>query len=137
MDSTILVKIVVNEPGSKEAGTTAAAFLKRGTSLHTLDLAIAECLNAIWKHSNLHKDLTAEDARAAVLDLKEVYDHLLTFTARELAEDAFDIALNHNVTAYDALYIAAARKTDATLYTADRKLHEKATKIIRSRLLKT
>jgi predicted nucleic acid-binding protein len=131
------VKIVVNELGSKEAATSVATLLKRGSGLHTVDLAMAECLNAIWKHTNLHKDLSIEDGKAAIQDLKKVYDRLPVFTARELTEEAFDISLNQNMAVYDALYIAAAHKTDATLYTADRKLHEKATKIIRSRLLKT
>jgi predicted nucleic acid-binding protein len=136
LDSTILVKLVVNEPGSQEASKTVALLLKRGHRLYTLDLALAECVNAIWKHANLHKDVTLEDAKAAVQDLEEIYDRLNVFAARKLVEEALNIALTHNLTVYDALYMAAANKADATLYTADLKLYEKASKIARSKLLK-
>jgi predicted nucleic acid-binding protein len=46
------------------------------------------------------------------------------------------IAITQNITVYDALYIAAAHKLNATLYTADQKLYAKATQITKSKLLK-
>jgi len=45
-------------------------------------------------------------------------------------------ALAKSITIYDALYIEAARKLDATLYTADEKLHRASKDIIKSSLLK-
>jgi predicted nucleic acid-binding protein len=136
LDSTILVKLVVNEITSQEASKTVTLLLRRGHPLCTVDLALTECVNAIWKHANLHKDLKLDDAKAAVHDLEEIYDHLDIFAARQLVEEALNICLAQNITVYDALYIAAANKADATLYTADLKLHEKASKIARSKLLK-
>jgi len=84
----------------------------------------------------LHKDLKPEDADTAIQDLLEIYDKLNIVTTRELAEKAVGIALTQGITVYDALYIAATQEIDATLYTADQKLHVTASKSTKSKLLK-
>lgn len=90
-----------------------------------MDIALAESLNAIW-----------EDAKSAIQDLTKIYDNLNILTTHELSEKTADIALNQNITIYDSLYIAATKKLNATLYTADRKLHNTSKKITVSKLLK-
>jgi len=98
-------------------------------------LALAESLNAIWKHTKIHKDLKAEDANSAIQDLTKIYDKLNTLTIRELSEETTGIALTQNITIYDSLYIAATRKIKATLYTADQKLYNATKKVAASKLL--
>lgn len=66
----------------------------------------------------------------------KIYDKLSIVTTRELYQESADIALTQNMTFYDALYIAATRKLKATLYTADRKLHNTSKKLTISKLLK-
>lgn len=100
-----------------------------------MDVALAESLNALWKHVKVHKDLKTEDAKSAVQDLTKIYDKLNIVTSRELSEEAVDIALTHNVTIYDSLYIAATRILKATLFTADRKLHKASKNVTASKLL--
>ena len=100
-----------------------------------MDIALAEGLNAIWKHAKVHKDLKPEDAESAVQDLTKIYDKLTSFTIRELSEETTAIALTRNISIYDSFYIAATRKMNATLYTADQKLHNSTKKIIVSKLL--
>jgi predicted nucleic acid-binding protein len=136
LDSNILVKLVMNEPRSKEARTTVANVLKKGYTLYTVDLALAEGLNAIWKHAGVLKDLKVEEANPAAEDLTRIYDGLNIIAAREVTTEAMHVALTQNITVYDALYIAAAQKTNSTLYTADRKLHEAANGITNTKLLK-
>ncbi len=99
-------------------------------------MALAEGLNAIWKHVKIHKDLNLEDANSTIQDLTNVYSKLKILTIRELCEQASKIAFTYNITIYDALYVAAAEKVKATLYTADQKFHNKAKKVISSELLK-
>lgn len=101
-----------------------------------MDIALAESLNAIWKHVKIHKDLKKEDTKSTIQDLTKIYDKLNILTTRELSEETADIALTQNITIYDSLYIAATKKLKATLYTADRKLHNISKKIITSKLLK-
>ena len=110
-------------------------FLREGFSPYTVDLALAESLNALWKHVRLHGDLEAGDARSAVKDLTVIYDGLKVLTARELSEEAMDLALNQKITVYDSLYIAAARRLKATLYTADRKLYDASKRVAAAELL--
>jgi predicted nucleic acid-binding protein len=126
----------MNEIGSKEAGATVASVLKKGYTLYTVDLALAEGLNVIWKHTNILKDLKVEEANPAAEDLTRIYDGLNIIATRELTAEAMHIALTQNITVYDALYIAAAQKTNGTLYTADQKLCNAANGITNTKLLK-
>ncbi len=103
------MKLVISEPCSKEAQTTVQAFLKRGFSLCTVDIALAESLNAIWKHTNIHKDLSPRDAKPAVQDLIKLHGKLEVVATSELAEETATIAQNKNITIYDALYVAATQ----------------------------
>jgi predicted nucleic acid-binding protein len=136
LDSNILVKLVTTETDSKEARKSVTNFLRKGYSLYTVDIALAESLNAIWKHTKIHKDLKTEDMNSTIQDLTRIYDKVNILTTRELAEETADITLTQNITIYDSLYIAATRKLNATLYTADRKLHNASKKIAVSKLLK-
>lgn len=130
------MKLVTTESGSKEARTSITNFLRKGFSLYTVDIALAESLSAIWKHVKLHRDLKPEDALSAVQDLTKIYDKLNILTVRELSEETVEIALTHNVTIYDSVYIAATRKIRATLYTADQKLHNSSKRVTVSKLLR-
>ena len=129
LDSNILTKLVVNEPESKDARTTITSLLRKDCILYTVDIALAESLNAIWKHANIHKDLKHEESNAAINDLTKIYDALHIISTRELTQKTTEIALTQNITIYDSLYLAATQKLNATLYTADQKLHNIANKI--------
>jgi predicted nucleic acid-binding protein len=126
----------MNESGSQEARTNVSGSLKKGYILHTVDLALAESLNAIWKHVKVLKDLKAEDAKSASKDLIRVYNRLSIVPSRTIASEATQIALTHNITVYDSLYIAAAHELKGTLYTADQQLCSTANKITNSKMLK-
>ena len=126
--------MVLNESDSTEVRNEVTNYLKKGYSLCTVDIALAECLNVIWKHTNLLKDIDPKEASLAVEDLTRLYDDLTITSTRELKDQAIHIALTQNITVYDALFIAAAQKINATLYTADKKLCEKTNKLIKSKL---
>ena len=96
---------------------------------------MVECLNVIWKHTNILKDLDPKEASLAIEDLTKLYDDLTITPTRELKDQAMHIAISQNITVYDALFIAAAQKINATMYTADKKLCTKTDKLIKSKLL--
>ena len=129
------MKLVVGEPGSGEARTRAGHLLRGGEELCTVDLALAETLNAIWKHVRIHHDLTPGDARSAVKDLVLLCGSLKVLSTSDLSQDAVELALEENLSAYDSLYIAGAKTIGATLWTADGKLYEVARRIVPSGLL--
>ena len=126
---------MLNESDSKEARIEVSDFLKKGYTLCTVDIALAECLNVIWKHANLVKDLEPEELSLVVEDLTSLYDGLSVTPTRELKDEAMQIAMSQNITVYDALFIAAAQKLNASLFTADKKLCVKTDKLIKSKLL--
>ena len=117
------MKLVVTEPGSKEARTTVKNLLRNGYSLYTVDIALAESMNAIWKHVNIHRDLKIRDVESTIHDLTRIYEAMNVITTHELSREAMKIALTENITIYDSVYIAAAEKLNATLITADKKLY--------------
>jgi predicted nucleic acid-binding protein len=135
LDSSILVKLVITEPGSEKARSRLRKALEGGYSLHTVDIALSEGLNALWKHAKLYKAFEEEEALSAARDLAEIYDGLNILTTRELLEDAMESALTWKITVYDSLYVAAARKLKAILYTADQKLYYASKNIVASELL--
>ncbi|MFW6111206.1 MAG: type II toxin-antitoxin system VapC family toxin [Thermoproteota archaeon] len=137
LDSNILVKLVLTEPGSHQARQTVTRTVKQGSLLYTVDLALAESLNALWKHVNIHEDLTPEEGHSAAQDLKEIYSKLNILTTQELCKAALNLALTHKITIYDSLYLTATQKLNSTLYTADRKLHTASKNTVPSKLLKT
>lgn len=56
-------------------------------------------------------------------------------TSREIAEETMSIGQTHNITIYDALYIALTQKINGVFYTADQKLYNVANKIVKTKLL--
>lgn len=101
--------------------------------LYTVDLALTECLNIIWKHTKLLRDLP--DPNIALEDLQKIFEHINVISTQTIAEEIINIAITKNITVYDATYIAAAQKLNSTLYTADQKLCTLAKTTINTKLL--
>lgn len=128
LDSSFLVKLVLEENDSAKARELARLWSATGDTLITLDIALPEALNAIWKHCLKIGDLTRSEALRATEDLLRVWKLLNIYSSRELAEEAFKLALEENITVYDALYIQLARSTRGSLATFDEKLSRIARK---------
>ncbi len=129
------MKLVVGEPGSDAARARAGDLLRAGEELCTVDLALAESLNAIWKHVRIHGDLTPDDGGSAIKDLILLCRKLTVLSTPDLSQEAFELALGENLSAYDSLHIAGAKAIGATLWTADGKLYEVARRIVPAELL--
>jgi len=99
--------------------------------VYTLDHAVKEILNALWKATALLKVLPVEVAlEKRRLLLEMVNNNVVTLKSQdEVIDDAFLMALKHGVTVYDALYIAYADKIKASLLTSDERQAEAAEKI--------
>jgi len=122
LDASALVKLVVEEPGSAETRRIVREALARGSSVNAPDIALAEALNALWKHGVLIQDLDEEEFRGAVNDLLALWSRIATHRSDSLAPRAVEIAVEHRVTVYDALYLALAESTNSTLLTFDEEL---------------
>ena len=96
--------------------------------LATVDIALPEVLNAIWKHVAKIGDLSYDDAGSAVEDLLRLWDLIKTYPSQRLVRDAFALAVSEGITVYDALYIQLAVLTAASLATFDSRMAQVASK---------
>ena len=101
-----------------------------------MDIALAESLNAIWKHVKIHNDLKEEEAISATNDLKNIFNKINVLKTKDISTEAMNIALSKNISIYDSLYIAAAKKMNSTLYTADEKLYRYSSEMVTTRMIK-
>jgi len=100
-------------------------FASRAEELHAPCIALAEVLNAVWKHVHLLRDLDTAEARRALRRLRMLRQVIVLHGVEELGERALDMALGYGVTLYDALYIALAEQLGQPFYTFDARLAEK------------
>ena len=88
------------------------------------DLFFVESANILWKYVR-HFGYPADSARQDIGDLQMLKLH--TVSTADLLLLAFEIALLHDLTAYDACYAALAQEMALPLITADTALVRKLT----------
>ncbi len=115
IDSSILAAYLLREEGWERLEDTV---FQRP---YTLPLAVKETLNALWKRVRLLGDIDQASARTILGNLLELSRTVLRVEPQEhyLAR-ALDIALEHNIPIYDALFIAQAEGRKAQLVSRDR-----------------
>ena len=111
IDSSTLIKYVAKE----ENWEKVEEYLKEGCV--TLDLATKETANALVKKA-LKNEVTTETAKEIINYLPKI----VRFTPqKEHFSKAFEIAIKHKLTIYDALFIALSVNTNMPLLTSDEK----------------
>lgn len=112
VDASVWVSLV--ERGSPHREAASALLRDRPQLLGALDLTLYEVANAIGV-----KQGDADGAsRVNRLLLRCCRDRLVSVDA-DLVEAALRLAAEHGLTAYDAAYVAAARRHGMTLVSAD------------------
>jgi predicted nucleic acid-binding protein len=112
LDASIWVLLV--DPEDSHHGDAVALIRDQVTSLAALDLTLHEVGNAIGvKRGNVR-----EATNVIRLLLACCRDRVVSADA-ELAGSALEIASEHGLTAYDAAYVAAARRNGWTLVSTD------------------
>ena len=97
------------------------------------DLFIAEVRNAALVYLR-KKELTANQATAMLATIDSLMGSY--FPMRDLSENAWAMAVEHDHSAYDCFYIALAVKLDTVLITADERMMRKfATTKLSARLV--
>uniref|UniRef100_A0A7C4FC93 DNA-binding protein n=1 Tax=Thermofilum pendens TaxID=2269 RepID=A0A7C4FC93_THEPE len=98
----------------------------------SLDLAVYEALNAVWKEHRLHGRLDSDTARAFVGILKEVFGVIPLESIRGFEVEVYELAFREGLTVYDAAYLYLALKGRLTLVSDDEELLEKASRYVRT-----
>jgi predicted nucleic acid-binding protein len=115
LDASAAVRIVT---GQDEGGRLAAA-LDPNEPTRVPDLFAAEVTSALWKlarFGGVDAEVAGRSLQAALALPSEVA------TTRELAAEVFAAAIRHDRPVYDLFYFVLARRHDAVLVTADRRL---------------
>ena len=95
-------------------------------------LTLYETINALWKEVFLVKSISIMEALKIISILNNILDLMNILDLRGLEKDVLKVAVEHEVTAYDASYIVLARKHGLTLVTEDRELKNKALEIVKA-----
>jgi len=119
VDSNVAIKWFVAEPYSTEARSILDAYQMGALTLLAPDLINAEVGNIVWK-KHTFQGLAAADAQL-IVDAFRTLTFVLTSTAT-LLDDAYRLAVVHQRTVYDALYIALSVREQCRFVTADEKL---------------
>ena len=96
----------------------------------TLDLALYECLNAVWKEHALLGRLDRETALELADIIAGVFRVVETVTIKGSEKEVLGLAAKEKLSAYDASYLYTAAKRGLTLVTDDEELREKASKYV-------
>jgi predicted nucleic acid-binding protein len=111
LDASALVELVLNTAAGR---TIAARIADPGLSLHVPHLADIEVAQALRQYAN-DGGLDAADAAVALEDLRSL--DLERHAHEPLLDRVW--ALRHNLSAYDAVYVALAEVLDTVLLTCD------------------
>ena len=113
VDASVVVKWVVEEPGSDLARTLATA------ALEAPDLLFTECANILWKKARVG-DLDKPEAEARLGALLRAPVRLAP--DRDLLKPALRLAVELGHPVCDCLYLALAQVRKLPLVTADTRL---------------
>lgn len=104
IDSSTLAKYLLREEGWREV----EKYLLKPTC--SVEHMVKEVLNAVWKHTTIHKYISKNTALTIYSLLKKLIDEgiIVLEPQEKYVSKAFRIAIDNNITIYDALYIAQA-----------------------------
>ena len=123
VDASVGIRLFLSEEHSQ---TVQELFEQRlllpRESLFVPDLFFIECANILWKKVR-RGEYGADDALSHLADLRALA--LSATPSSELMERALEIACAHDVTAYDASYIALAEMRAVPFVTTDDRLADK------------
>ncbi len=124
IDTSSLIKYLLKEEGWENV----SEFLRNSEDLVSLEMALIEGANAVWKRYNLYRDISIETTRR-ILDYLHATKGIIRYeNPLQYLSEGEKIALEHKITVYDALYIAQAIKYEK-LATSDDKQGEIAKKL--------
>ena len=115
IDSSVIVKCASKEEGWQKADS----FLDDAA---TIDLAIKELGNALWKKIRKN-EIALDEAREIISDYRHSFKML---NQAEYFDGAIKIAVEHNISFYDSIFLASALAEGLELVTCDKKQADSA-----------
>jgi predicted nucleic acid-binding protein len=122
VDASVGVKPYLPEDLSELAKRLFRSLRAGKVELFVPDLFYNECASIFLKYVRRF-NTPPDHARKSLMNLRSL--PLLSTSGSELFITAFNLALDHGMSAYDASYVALARKLSVPFITADEKLIRK------------
>ncbi len=129
LDANAIVKLAIKEEGSDKAEKVVTETIEGGDILASPDIALAETLNAAWKHYCFVKDIDKKELNEAVEKLLFIWERISKLETPRLAQQAISIAADNSLNAYDSLYVVASKSNNAPLLTFDMGIAHSAKKL--------
>ncbi len=120
LDASVLAKTFVKEDNSEKAMELIDGYLKGEYSIIISELTIWEILNALKYHNAFPNEMLSKVGEALYY-----YGFKIINLNLELIQKTIEIALENNITIYDATYLALTELHKGEFITADKKLYEK------------
>lgn len=104
IDASSLAKYILREDNWKKI----REYLE--DEVYSLNLALVEISNAIWKHHVLYGRISREEALVAFEAVKILKDIVIFESFENHLDNAMEISNDNKIPIYDALYISQAHK---------------------------
>ena len=131
LDTSVLIKWFSNEEDTDIAVELRDNYVKGNANITCPDLVVYELINAL----RYNKALTEKDVKDSINSLLSIGINIIVPT-RQVVESAIAIAFQHEITVYDAYFVALAKELNFTYITADEKLYSKIKKLSFVKFLK-
>lgn len=123
VDASVGIKLFIREEGTDLAELVFAGLAEEPpVRLYVPDLFYVECANILWKYVRRF-NYAADETRSDLSDLMQL--NLAAVDTENLLVPAFDLAVEYDLTVYDASYVALANLLELPLLTADKRLVNK------------
>ncbi len=120
IDCSVALKWFVPEPDSPLATRVFDRYRLGEISLIAPEVMMAEFGHGLRSHCLAHR-ITGDEAQAVLAEIHDASPVLVSTT--ELASDALRLALAHQASFYDALYVALAIREGVEVLTADERMN--------------
>ncbi|MHA1401584.1 MAG: type II toxin-antitoxin system VapC family toxin [Candidatus Heimdallarchaeaceae archaeon] len=117
IDASVLVKWFINESDSKYAIWIRNQYIEGTIKIIAPDLILYEVLNAL-KYSKIFDEKELKEISQTIIE----YGITRYSFTKDLINTAIELAINNNLTIYDASYLSLAIHQKGILITADEKL---------------
>ena len=119
LDTSVSTKQFIDDPLTPKVNRLLDYIAYPQTEIFVPDLFYIESTNTLWKYVRAGV-YSATQVQTDLANLKSLA--LRVISTAELMEEAFQIALNYRISAYDGAYVALSQRVNAPLLTLDQKL---------------
>lgn len=121
LDTSVVMKWFVSEEKSQRAWQVQNDYLNGRCDLSVPELLLYEVANALKFTSPL---LTGEKIKEKIESLIKLKINIYPFDY-DILQLSVDLALERDITVYDAYFLTMARETDSIFITSDEKLYDR------------